>query len=134
MLNLGTLMQLNDSKIKGLKYTGKEKLYSDGRGSMLYLRVREVSKSFLFKYKLSGKTYKLSLGTYPDLSLKKAREKAAEYRELLSNGVDPKTYKDKQKAEHDKTLEHIAAYWLDVKKNEFSASRNSPCHLVFLVL
>ncbi|WP_162902169.1 Arm DNA-binding domain-containing protein [Facilibium subflavum] len=71
-------MRLNDTKIKGLKHTGKEKLCSDGRGSMLYLRVREVSKSFLFKYKMSGKTCKLSLGTYPDLSLKNAREKMSQ--------------------------------------------------------
>ena len=37
-------------------------------------------------------------------------------------GINPKTYKDKQKAKENNTLEYIANQWLDVKRHEFSIS------------
>ncbi|WP_151194431.1 tyrosine-type recombinase/integrase [Cysteiniphilum sp. JM-1] len=114
-------MKLTDTKIKALK--AMDKLYRVNDGNGLYISIKaNNSKAWEFRYTLNGKANWLGFGLYPNVSLKQARGLAQEYRALIANGVDPKTYKDKQKAENDKTLEHIAAYWLDVKKNEFSAS------------
>ncbi|WP_373455638.1 Arm DNA-binding domain-containing protein [Photobacterium iliopiscarium] len=40
-----------------------------------------------------NKTQKLTLGTYPDLSLANARTKAVEYSELLAQHINPKSFK-----------------------------------------
>jgi integrase len=64
--------------------------YADGGN--LYLQVtRGGSKSWLFIYKRRGtrKSPEMGLGSASDVSLKQAREEAAELRGLLRKGVDP---------------------------------------------
>ncbi|MEG3181197.1 tyrosine-type recombinase/integrase [Sphingomonas sp. LT1P40] len=41
------------------------------------------------KYRIAGKEKKLSLGRYPDVTLKDARERSAEARKLIASGIDP---------------------------------------------
>lgn len=41
------------------------------------------------KYRHDGKEKLLSLGVYPEVSLKDARERRDEARKLLANGSDP---------------------------------------------
>lgn len=61
----------------------------------------------------------MSLGTYPHLSLAKARALRDEYLSLLANGIDPqahiteKTNALKDATEH--TLQAVARKWLDEK-------------------
>jgi len=68
----------------------REKPYRlfDGRG--LYL---EISPSggrwWRFKYRLDGKEKRLSLGVYPDVSLKEARDHLDDVRRKLRAGIDP---------------------------------------------
>lgn len=52
------------------------------------------------KYRYEGKEARLSLGTYPDVSLKDAREKTDEARGLLARGIDPGAQKREAKAGH----------------------------------
>ncbi len=60
----------------------------DGRG--LYLEVAPAGgKWWRFKYRFDSKEKLLSLGTYPEVGLKKARERRDEARSLLQSGVDP---------------------------------------------
>jgi hypothetical protein len=61
---------------------------SDGGG--LYLQIKPSgTKSWLWRYKVDGKTRMLGLGPFPDVSLAAAREKAAAMRALRHSGVDP---------------------------------------------
>lgn len=70
-------------------------MYADGGN--LYLQVSPTgTKSWGFKYYRSKQHY-LGLGSYPDVSLKDAREKAAFNRRLLIDGVDPLAHKRRQK-------------------------------------
>ncbi|MEI7668575.1 MAG: integrase arm-type DNA-binding domain-containing protein [Pseudomonadota bacterium] len=63
-------------------------VYADGGN--LYLQVtKTASKSWLFRYMLAGKSREMGLGSVTDLSLSVAREKAAEYRKLVNEGIDP---------------------------------------------
>jgi hypothetical protein len=60
----------------------------------LYLRAApgandSVNRSWIYRYSVSGKDHQLSLGTYPDVSLAEAREKAVEQRKARGNGLDP---------------------------------------------
>ena len=78
-------IQLNVKMIDRLKEAGK---YSDGRN--LYLQVGpNGSKSWLFIYRRMGSDKMRGLGSYRHVSLDEAREKAAEYRALLRQGIEP---------------------------------------------
>lgn len=60
----------------------------DGRG--LYLEIApQGDKWWRFKYRFGGKEKRLSLGVYPDVSLKEARDRREECRKLLDHGIDP---------------------------------------------
>lgn len=70
-----------------------------GDGGGLWLQVsKSGTKSWIFRYTRYGKTYNLGLGPYPDVSLKTAREKAAEQRAILAAGGDPKAERAAAKA------------------------------------
>jgi hypothetical protein len=59
----------------------------DGRG--LYLEVTGTgSRWWRLKYRYAGKEKRLSLGVYPETSLKEARDRCDEARQLLMDGVD----------------------------------------------
>ena len=53
------------------------------------VRVNRTCKSFIWVYSFHGRTRRLTLGQYPDLSLAEARAKAAQAAELHKQGVDP---------------------------------------------
>lgn len=75
-----TQLQVDKQKTKGV--------YPDGAG--LYLNVTiGGSKSWLYRYMLAGKQHWMGLGSYPDVSLAEAREKAADARKLTRQNIDP---------------------------------------------
>ena len=63
-------------------------VYSDGGG--LYLRVRVSGRSWFYIGTLDGKRIELGLGSALDVTLAKARERAAAIRTLLIDGIDPR--------------------------------------------
>lgn len=90
-------MPLTDTKIKNAK--PQEKIYRlyDERG--LYLEVSpKGGKWWRFKYRFRGKEKRVSLGTYPDTKLGKAREKRDDARRLVSEDIDPSQHKKAHKA------------------------------------
>lgn len=81
-------MPLNDIAIRAAKPGPKPVKLSDERG--LFLLVQPSGgKLWRLKYRIAGKEKKLSLGRYPDVALKDAREQASEARKLIAAGVDP---------------------------------------------
>jgi integrase len=63
-------------------------LHPDGGG--LYLRVTASGGKFwVLRYMLEGKAREMGLGAVHSVSLAEARQKALDYRKLLSDGVDP---------------------------------------------
>jgi integrase len=80
-----TLERLSATKVKNLTERGYS---ADGGG--LYFRVSEFNtRSWAFRYVRAGKAREMGLGAYPDVTLKEARERAAEARKLLRNDIDP---------------------------------------------
>ncbi|WP_343618685.1 integrase arm-type DNA-binding domain-containing protein [Ralstonia sp.] len=62
--------------------------HADGAG--LYLQVsRTGTKSWIFRYKLSGRTREMGLGPLHSIGLADARESAANCRKQLLEGIDP---------------------------------------------
>ena len=81
-------MALSDAAIRNAKPGAKAVKLFDGSG--LYLEVSPAGgKWWRLKYRFGGKENRLSLGVYPDVSLKDARERRDATRKLLANDVDP---------------------------------------------
>lgn len=90
---------LKDSIVKNAKpkADGKPADYADGGG--LRLHVTTSGKHWHYRYRWDGKSKELSLGTYPSISLKEARERHEEARDLLARGINPSSYRKQMKAE-----------------------------------
>jgi len=84
---------LVDSTVKNAKPKpdGKPCNYTDGGG--MYLHVKPTGKFWRYNYRIGGKMKTLSIGTYPEIGLKDARQRHQEARDLLARGVDPSAYK-----------------------------------------
>ena len=81
-------MPLTDTAIRNSKAIGRPVKQTDGSG--LYLLVNtNGSKWWRFDYRFQNKRKTLSFGTYPDTSLKNAREKRDDARKLIASGIDP---------------------------------------------
>lgn len=79
---------LNKLSATGIKSKSERGYYADGGG--LYFRVSAFdTRAWAFRFTMLGKAREMGLGAYPDVSLAEARERAAEARRLLRDGVDP---------------------------------------------
>jgi len=81
---------LTETAIRRTKTPAKPMKLSDERGLYL-LCAPSGGKWWRFKYRHAGKEKLLSLGTYPEVSLAKAREGREEARRQLAAGVDRET-------------------------------------------
>jgi len=83
-------MKLTELQIKKAK--PKEKIYRMFDGHGLHLEITpKGQKWWRYKYLFNGKERRISLGVYPDISLKEARERHLEERMKLNRGQDPST-------------------------------------------
>lgn len=81
-------MPLTDSQLRALRPKNKPYKVADERG--LYVEVTPIgSKLWRFRYRVGRTEKKLSIGTYPDLSLKEARNAALEARLAVSRVSNP---------------------------------------------
>ncbi|MCE6007910.1 tyrosine-type recombinase/integrase [Acinetobacter soli] len=110
---------LSDSKCTGAKPQEKDYSLYDGHGLILFIR-KSGSKVWRFKYKRSnGKDGLMTLGNFPALSLKAARDKRRELEELIANGIDPIEHSLISKAKLDDSyhFESIARNWHEAYNN-----------------
>ena len=90
-------MALTDTFVRQVKHTGKPTgdKYTDGGG--MYLLVKAAGRYWRMDYTHADKRKTLALGVYPEVSLAKARQRRANARELLAEGLDPGAAKRAQK-------------------------------------
>lgn len=115
------IVPLSDVQIRTYKALNKPINLFDGGGLYVHVPAKRYtkdgkslpdSKLWRFKYTFEGKARLMSLGSYPDISLKKARELHQEARTLLAEGIDPGTDKKQRK----EALSHSQ----EVQANTFS--------------
>ncbi|TPS36925.1 tyrosine-type recombinase/integrase, partial [Acinetobacter baumannii] len=89
---------MQDSTLSSLEPDLKEYRVNDGE-NLHFVVHPKGNKRWELRYKKPSdlKWTWLGLGAYPEISGKLARQKAAEARQLLANGIDPKEYKEEQK-------------------------------------
>lgn len=84
----------------------------------LYVEIAPAGgKWWRLKYRHGGKEKRLSLGTYPETTLREARDRRDEARRLLAAGIDPSAERKAEKLrarwEAENSFEAVAHAWLD---------------------
>ena len=120
-------MALSDTRVKSLKAgvkpdgTATSKTYrvTDEKG--LYIEITpKGGKRWRFKYRFGGKEKLLSLGVYPEIALKEARNRRDIHRRQVAEGIDPSDLRkaEKQSTGEQNSFEAVAREW----HNKFSAT------------
>ena len=107
-------MPLTDVAIRRAQPSTKSRKMFDGRG--LYLEIApRGGKWWRIKYRFEGKDRRISLGVYPDVSLKEARRRCEDARRLLTKQIDPSEHRRALKAARTKqacnSFEALAREW-----------------------
>jgi len=125
--------------LKAAVQVGKPRKISDGGG--LVLEARPTGAGWWrLRYWRDGKEGLLSLGTYPEVSLKDARQRRDDIRKLVAAGKDPSENRKAEKAERAReraskaladaglpgpgTFEHVARMWVSMVHE----SKVTPAH------
>jgi integrase len=121
-------MSLTDTAIRRAKARYKPlKLFV--AGGLFLLVTPSGGKWWRFKYRFADKEKLLSLGTYPDISLKDARDRRDIERRKLADRIDPATNRKAVKAawlgDQANTFEVVAREWLAQKARIWSPSNST---------
>ncbi|WP_347255710.1 tyrosine-type recombinase/integrase [Brachymonas denitrificans] len=105
--------KLTDVQIRNWIKAGDPVAKADGDGLTFTLSAKGTA-AWVLRYRFGGKARELTIGRYPDISLSKARELAAEARVQIQQGRD--VAREKQKATIEraaaKTLRELAADYM----------------------
>ena len=121
-------MSLTDTAIRRTKLRPKPfKMYDSG--GLFLLVTPNGGKWWRFKYHFAGKEKLLSLGTYPNVSLKDARERRDQERKKLTSRIDPSVNRKALKAAwediHANSLEVVAREWIEKRSSIWAISRQA---------
>lgn len=90
-------MALSDLTVRQAKAADKDYTLGDADGLALHITA-EGGKSWHFRYSWGGKQKRMSLGTYPEVRLREAREARDKARALLAKGINPYIHRKQKKA------------------------------------
>lgn len=121
-------MPLTVLQVEKAKAAEKDYKLSDERG--MYLLVSKAGgKLWRLKYRIDGREKVLCIGSYPDLSLKEARELRDKARNQLANGIDPSADKKAKKASSAQSnadsFEHLAKEWFATRMKDMSETHKA---------
>lgn len=128
-------MPLTDTAARNAKPGPKAQKLFDGGG--LYLEVAPSGgKWWRLKYRIDAKEKRMSLGTYPDVSLKEARERRDEARKLIASGVDPSQARQDAKAAKRaamlNTFEAVTESWIEKNGADWDAGTKAKVKASFV--
>ena len=120
-------MTLTATSIKNARAVDKPLKLFDGGG--LYLLVNpNGSRWWRFKYRYLGKEKLLSFGTFPDVSLKHARERRDDARKRLAEDIDPgehrKAMKTARVLRSENSFEIVAREWFGKHSPNWAAGHS----------
>ncbi|MDG1731855.1 MAG: tyrosine-type recombinase/integrase [Thalassotalea sp.] len=108
-------MSLTDTAVKNAKPENKARKLSDGGG--LYLLIKPTGyKCWKYDFRLDNTRGSYTIGNYPDIGLKLARQEHREARELVAMGINPKQIKIQRKVKDELKNKRFSFYmnqWLD---------------------
>ena len=121
-------MPLTATAIRHAKSGNKTRKMFDGGG--LYLEISPSGgKWWRLKYRFGGKEKRISLGVYPDVSLKEVRRRREVARQLLAREIDPSEHRKAQKAARKQwsanNFEAVAREWFIKHSPNWAKSHSS---------
>ena len=121
-------MTLSDLAVRQAKATGKAYTLGDLDGLALNVSPHG-GKSWHFRYYWLGKQKRLFLGTYPEVSLRDARQARDEARRLLAKGVNPKTHRQQRRQAarlaDENTFGVIFEQWIELHRLKIKTGKRS---------
>lgn len=116
-------MALTDAAVRSAKPAEKAYKLTDEKGLYLIVTVKG-GKWWRLDYRHSGKRKTLSLGTYPEVTLKEVRDKRDEARKAISQGADPSRQRRLVKLESrlakENSFENVAKEWAGKQANRWT--------------
>ncbi|WP_115712763.1 tyrosine-type recombinase/integrase [Legionella sainthelensi] len=103
-------MKFTDTFIKNLKAEKEwvEKIEATGLG----IRVTpNGNKSWFYRFTINGKRCKMSLGKYPAISIKQARELFLKAQSMKEKGINPIEHSKQEKQKYKKTVKSLILSW-----------------------
>jgi integrase len=103
----GLMAALTDVRVRHLKPRERAYQVADGEGLILEIRP-SGQKAWLYRYRVYGRQEKLSLGSYPDVSIAKARELHADAKKLVAANRSPAQEKQHERQRYSDDLQTVA--------------------------
>lgn len=103
-------MALSDTAIRLVKVRDKPQKLSDS-GGLFLLITPAGGKLWRYSYRFDGKQKTLALGSYPEISLKEARDRHIDARRLLANGRDPSEKRQEEKSQKEFSKSNTFRVW-----------------------
>jgi hypothetical protein len=107
-------MSLTDTEIRLAKARTKDYKLADGGGLTLLVQPNG-SKWWRLRYRHAGVEKMLSLGVYPDVPLKLARQRRDEARRKLAEKVDPGAERKAERDAKANTLRVLGTEWFELQ-------------------
>ena len=119
-------MPLTDTAVRNAKAQEKDYSLNDMDGLSLFVSAKGT-KSWHFRFSWHGKQPRISLGTYPELSLRDAREARDKARSLVAKGIDPRLQRRAERHEAGRSAEStfaaVAERWQEFRNPRLTAGR-----------
>ena len=106
---------LTEAAVKAARATEKPRKLFDERGLFLLVS-SNGSRLWRLKYRIGGREKLLAIGAYPDVGLKRAREKRDEARKLIADGIDPSAKRQAEKVAAAETFEAVGREWMELQR------------------
>ncbi|KPC32562.1 Integrase [Pseudomonas syringae pv. cilantro] len=124
-------MPLTDTAVRQAKAKEKDYSVTDGDGLALFVSANGT-KSWHFRYSWHGKQPRISLGTYPEIGLRDARELRDQARSMVARGIDPRSERrqaQQASAESQQnTFEIVAERWYAFRSPRLSNAAKGGRH------
>ncbi|UVL86019.1 tyrosine-type recombinase/integrase [Pseudomonas sp. B21-028] len=121
-------MALSEMTVRHARITGNDYTLGDSDGLTLNVTARG-GKVWLFRYYWAGKQKRMSLGCYPQISLKDARTRRDEARALVAQGINPYEHRKQQRlavhAAKEHTFEAVFNQWVEFRRLSLKEGRQS---------
>ena len=121
-------MALSDMTVRHARITGNDYTLGDTDGLALNVTAHG-GKIWRFRYYWAGTQKRMSLGSYPQISLREARARRDEARALVAQGINPYEHRKQQRravrfaAEH--TFESVFNQWVEFRRLSLKEGRQS---------
>jgi len=112
-------MPLTVKEVEAAKPSTNEYTLKDRDGLFLFVAQTGV-KSWHFRYSFAKKQRRISFGTYPAITLQRARELTSTARTQVANGIDPSVQRPRasdSRTEDDDTFRTAAKRWFEGKQD-----------------